>query len=389
MQGRHWKQNGRSLTLIPDVVVFVGIAGGIKDVAIGDVVVSTKVYGYESSKAEQRFKLRPEIGLSAYSLEQRAKAEARKGNWLKRLALAPELTPRVFVAPIAAGEKVIASTQSEVFQFLQKNYGDAIAVEMHGLSFLETARATQRIQTIVIRGISDLIEGKNGDDIEPESVRQETASRHASAFAFELLASNYPSQDFFISYNRQDRPWAEWIAWVLESAGYTTIVQAWDFQTESNFVLDMQRATAQATQTIAILSKNYLQSEFTQPEWAAALAQDPTGKKRTLIPIRVGECSLSGMLAAIVYVDLVGMSEAEAEQTLLNALNHRSQPRQKPTFPRVDVLQRKTAFPGVQSRVQQIKEKSLQTQLDKLIADFEAVAQQLSHTTNSADRIRL
>ncbi|MCH8289827.1 toll/interleukin-1 receptor domain-containing protein, partial [Candidatus Poribacteria bacterium] len=36
-------------------------------------------------------------------------------------------------------------------------------------------------------------------------------------------------RDFFVSYNRADRAWAEWIAWHLEEAGYTVVIQAWDF----------------------------------------------------------------------------------------------------------------------------------------------------------------
>jgi tetratricopeptide (TPR) repeat protein/nucleoside phosphorylase len=170
----------------PDIILFVGVAGGIKDVAIGDVVASTKVYGYESGKAEQRFKPRPEIGWSAYNLEQRARAEARKEDWLKRLAVVPERTPCVIVGPIAAGEKVVASTESDVFQFLREHYGDAIAVEMEGLGFLEAARANQRVSAMVVRGISDQINYKTEAD---QGGSQDVAARHASAFAFELIAS--------------------------------------------------------------------------------------------------------------------------------------------------------------------------------------------------------
>ena len=35
-----------------------------------------------------------------------------------------------------------------------------------------------------------------------------------------------PVKDFFISYTTADKAWAEWIAWHLEEAGYSTVVQA-------------------------------------------------------------------------------------------------------------------------------------------------------------------
>src|SRR5438067_176896 len=114
-----------------------------------------------------------------------------------------------------------------------------------------------------------------------------------------------PLTDFFISYNSADRAWAEWIAYQLEEAGYTTTIQAWDFRPGSNFVLDMQRAAAESERTISVLSPSYLEARFTQPEWAAAFARDPTGEQGLLLPIRVRECDLKGLWPQLVYIDVV------------------------------------------------------------------------------------
>ena len=63
-------------------------------------------------------------------------------------------------------------------------------------------------------------------------------------------------KNFLISYNGKDKQWAEWIAWVLEETGYTTVIQAWDFRAGGDFVLEMQKAATDTEFTIAVLSDN-------------------------------------------------------------------------------------------------------------------------------------
>jgi len=140
--------------------------------------------------------------------------------------------------------------------------------------------------------------------------------------------------DFFISYTQADRNWAVWIAWILEEKGYTTVIQDWDFRPGGNFVLDMQKAAAGTERTVAILSPDYLKSRFSAAEWAAAFAKDPTGEKGILLPVRVREVELAGLLPQVVYIDLVGRDEDTSRERLLAGIKReRAKPAGKPAFP--------------------------------------------------------
>lgn len=169
----------------PDVVIFVGVAGGLKDVTIGDVVVADTVYGYESGKQATTFETRMKTHHSASRLVERARVVGRSTAWLARVQGRLSTEPRVFVGAVAAGEKVIASTDSDIYKRLRAQCGDALAVEMEGWGFLQGVHSGAGTQAIIVRGISDLVGDK---DASSDLIRQPAAAGNAAAFAFELLA---------------------------------------------------------------------------------------------------------------------------------------------------------------------------------------------------------
>jgi tetratricopeptide (TPR) repeat protein len=160
-------------------------------------------------------------------------------------------------------------------------------------------------------------------------------------------------RDFFVSYNKADQAWAEWVGWQLEEVGHPVIIQAWDFRPGHNFVLEMDRAAQTAERTILVLSPNSLASPFVRSEWASAFARDPTGEKRLLVPVRVVACDPQGLLGPINYIDLVDCEEEKAVEKLLNGLKPRGKPLAPPSFPRpapisteVRTVEKPARFPG-------------------------------------------
>jgi hypothetical protein len=156
-------------------------------------------------------------------------------------------------------------------------------------------------------------------------------------------------KNFFVTYNKADHQWAEWIAWQLEGAGYTTAIQAWDFRPGFNFVLAMDKAAKESERAILVLSPDFLSSSFTAPEWTAAFVRDPKGENGLILPIKVRECSLGGLLASLSRIELVGLTEEEAKRALLDGvLRGRVKPKIQPGFPGQSQrsASEQTNFPG-------------------------------------------
>jgi hypothetical protein len=156
---------------------------------------------------------------------------------------------------------------------------------------------------------------------------------------------------FFVSYATADEAWASWVAWVLEEAGFSVVLQAWDFRPGSNFMLDIQRALQQAERIIVILSPAYVESDYASAEWAAGVATDPTGIARKVVPVRVERCEPPGLLRAITYIDLVDQHDEElARKKLLDGLTRlRMKPEKPPPYPgatRPRIAPNHPAFPA-------------------------------------------
>jgi hypothetical protein len=147
-------------------------------------------------------------------------------------------------------------------------------------------------------------------------------------------------RDFFVSYTAADRRWAVWISWQLEKAGYSVLVQDWDFVPGTNWHYRMDRGVTQCQRTIAVLSPAYLGSVYGRLEWQAVQGGDPAGLTRNLVPVMVDRCAPQGLLSSVVYIDLTPPelgAEAARDRLLAGiggARTGRSKPTVAPPFPR-------------------------------------------------------
>lgn len=214
----------------PRYAFFVGVAGGIKDVKLGDVVAADCVKGYQRGKNDEEFLPRSEVVGCDYALVQRAKATVMAKKWLDKITQKENLVsmPEAWVAPIAAGEEVVTSKKTATYERLKKLYSDAVAVEMEGLGFLTATNAGNDVKAIVIRGISDRLTDKKADS---DKKWQPIAAHHAAAFAFAMLDELIQPFSLIIKLDRKHN----------NSKKYDLQAWFWDYKGKTPKQFDAQR----------------------------------------------------------------------------------------------------------------------------------------------------
>ncbi|MFF3206748.1 5'-methylthioadenosine/S-adenosylhomocysteine nucleosidase [Streptomyces sp. NPDC002962] len=167
--------------LAPECLLFVGVAGGLKDdLRLGDVVVGTKVYAVHGGKqTPQGFLARPEVWHGSHRLVQAARSALRDLDGV-----------RAHRKPIACGDVVLADERSALRDHIRRTYNDAYAIEMEGSGASHAAHLCGRLDALVIRGISDLADaGKSTADAEGS---QELAAGQAAKVAVAVLRKHDP-----------------------------------------------------------------------------------------------------------------------------------------------------------------------------------------------------
>lgn len=180
----------------PAAMVFVGIAGGLRDwLAIGDVVVATKIYSYQGGRSEgDDFLVRPAAWSVAHRLDQEARRLLRGNAWHSFLPKPLEGdAPVAYFEAIAVGDVVLNSRTSELARRLRTSYNDAVAVDMEGSGFAHAAHLGDQVRAMAVRGISDPADGSKAKA--DRAGGQRLAARNAAAFAIALITALEPDED--------------------------------------------------------------------------------------------------------------------------------------------------------------------------------------------------
>ena len=128
--------------------------------------------------------------------------------------------------------------------------------------------------------------------------------------------------DAFISYSHHDKDWVDgWLLPHLEAAGLRVCIDFRDFEPGLPSLVNMENAVERSRKTLIVLTPAWVESQWTTFESLLIQTDDPAGRQRRMIPLRLKPCEPPKRIAMLTYVDFTQPAEAESQlQRLVKAI---------------------------------------------------------------------
>lgn len=157
----------------PAAVFFVGVAGSLRaEVALGDVVVASKIYLHHGGKeSDDGFRARPRAWELRHEVDQRVRRALRgsSGTHFK---------------PLVSGDVLLDSRTAALAELIDRHYNDAVAMDMESAGMAQAAHLSE-VPVLAVRGISDFADGRKA--VADAKGTQPVAAQNAAAVAVRIL----------------------------------------------------------------------------------------------------------------------------------------------------------------------------------------------------------
>jgi hypothetical protein len=152
--------------------------------------------------------------------------------------------------------------------------------------------------------------------------------------------------DFFLSRRGAVAAAAQEVSDVLTESGYKVIVQDYDIPLGASFVEAMHEGVKNARDLIILLTGDYERSPYTRKEFTSFEAERLRDEReRHIVVLRCDDAPLRGLLADVVYQDLVGVADPHERRRRILAAAERHSSAERPQ------RRRGRTFVGVPTRI--------------------------------------
>jgi HJR/Mrr/RecB family endonuclease len=108
----------------------------------------------------------------------------------------------------------------------------------------------------------------------------------------------------FLSYSREDKDTARYIADALKRSGVSTWFDEWELQVGDSIVEHVEQAVASSDIVLVLLSPASVSSRWIQAEWSAAFARELNDRAIRIIPVLIADCEIPPPFSSRVYLDI-------------------------------------------------------------------------------------